>query len=361
MERQMFRAVRLTLLMGTVLSCMAPESSEQTTEADFTTTIPTEGLERDVEQVFYLGPSATLQVIDETGKAKYLPEPSQSDDEASSGPYTAAYRFGNGACDFSKTVEFKAAFPGHTKPLWVPDGIGSGASEEPSSGVPVRYTFTNPPAEYLGGGVSFCVRFKTVLAAGLGSETGTSTASTSSPSVSENSDASPGPNMPSEPQDQESGNLPDKHPEVDLELGPPVHGGAHESILQPDLTNEHKDGVTDPPPVTFHSSRSTTDTTTSQPATSAHHRKQTLQASSVLSESRENSTEKTLPATEDGHEVQSGDGDHNGAPPRRLDEASAVKEAYLTVVVHSAAWSLAGGMGAVSSLSIVASALLQIS
>ncbi|CBZ56333.1 unnamed protein product [Neospora caninum Liverpool] len=164
MERQLFRAVCLTLLVGAVLSCVASETSEQKTEVDFTATIPKGGLERDLEQVFSLGPSGKLQVVDETGDAVYLPQPSEGADEQSSDSYSAAYLFENGVCDFTKKVVFKEAFPGYTKPLWVSDETPSGESEKASTGGIVKYTFTNPPAEYVGGRVSFCVRFRTVLA-----------------------------------------------------------------------------------------------------------------------------------------------------------------------------------------------------
>nr|CCA30031.1 hypothetical protein NCLIV_069050 [Neospora caninum Liverpool]CEL71244.1 TPA: hypothetical protein BN1204_069050 [Neospora caninum Liverpool] len=341
MEGQLFRAVCLTLLMGTVLSCVASETSQQKFEANFTTTIPKEGLERDVEQVFYLGPSSTLQVIDETGKAKYLPEPSQSDDEASSGPYTAAYLFENGACDFTQTVEFKDAFQGYTKPLWVLEESDSVETEGASMGGPLRYTFTNPSAEYLGGGSSFCVRFKTVLATGSDSHTKTSTPATSSQGDSqgsskpENGEAleqnqnGGGPSPPS------AGNPGPSEQDSDRPEEEGVGGLSEEAKAESPVLPPHSSSIVD----------SGLSSHESPPTTDAHQANQ--------------KTEQGLsPAPEDaGASVPGKDGDglssssieeHIGSRLRRLSEDPPVKDAFLTIVVHSGALSIAGGMSALS-------------
>ncbi|CBZ56346.1 unnamed protein product [Neospora caninum Liverpool] len=355
MERQLFRAVCLPLLLGTVLSCVASETSEQKPAANFTTTIPKEGLERDVEQVFYLGPSSTLQVIDETGKAKYLPEPSTSSDASLAESYPAAYQFENGACDFSKTVDFKAAFPGYTKPLWVADEKGSGASGEASSGGPVRYTFTNPPAECLSGVLSFCVRFKTVLAAGSDSATSSSTAGTT-----ENSDLSTQPGDTGEGEEEGEGD--NKPTQPNGGVSPPKPGAGGTNVVPengvsggkgppsaaeiPDQGVSSNGGIEgDRLPEKIGSPEHTSDTQVVDT---------NLPASITFSTSTEKSAETTLSATENGHEVQSGDAEDNRAPSRRLGDTPAVKEAYLTVVVHSAAWGSAGGMGAALGLLLTA-------
>ncbi|CBZ56345.1 unnamed protein product [Neospora caninum Liverpool] len=361
MERQLFRAVCLTLLLGTVLSCVASETSEQKPAANFTTTIPKEGLERDVEQVFYLGPSSTLQVIDETGKAKYLPEPSTSSDESLAESYPAAYRFENGACDFSKTVDFKAAFPGYTKPLWVADEKGSGASGEASSGGPVRYTFTNPPAECLSGVLSFCVRFKTVLAAGSDSATSSSTAVTSAgdsdsqlPDDDQNNDEPPAKAEPDKTPngDSSSGGDSSISPEAPTQPAPSVGGGQKDEGKTPT-------GVPSPGDLVVVPTR--TGIRAETPKLTALDSSPILNGPS-LPGSTEKLTENTLSATEDGHEVQSGNAEDNRAPLRRLADTPAVKEAYLTVVVHSAAWGSASGMGAVFGLFLTAvTALLHFS
>ncbi|CBZ56340.1 unnamed protein product [Neospora caninum Liverpool] len=347
MERQLFRAACLTLILGTVLSCVASDTTGLETEADFKTTIPKEGLQRDLEQVFSLGPSSTLQVIDETGKAVYLPEPSQSVDGASSGPYSAVYRFDNGACDFSKTIEFKDAFPGYTKPLWVHEDSDSVESGKVSVRGPVRYTFTNPPEEYLGGGLSFCVRFKTVVAAGSDAETSTSTPSTAE---SSGSGGYPSGELP----DADSGGG-DENPKDQTEEAPAPPSGT--SDKEPAQNNpgsggpgseqgqdSHHQSVPAPDVSQGSSSLSKQDSRDLNRKTDVL--RKNVPESSPLSTSTEKSAETTLSATENGHEVQSGKGEDNRAPLRRLADTPAVKEAYLTVVVHSAAWGSAGGMGA---------------
>ncbi|KEP62263.1 UNVERIFIED_CONTAM: Toxoplasma gondii family A protein [Hammondia hammondi] len=178
MTRQIFRAVPLTLLICAVLPSVASKTSEPNAEADFTATIPKAGLQGDVEKVFFLGPSNTLQVIDQTGAAVYLPEKSANAQETSSKPYSVAYRFEKGACDFTKTVNFKDAFRGYTTAVWDQEQTDSEMGGGGSAERVVKYRFTNPPAEYLGERLSFCVRFKTVLALTTDSGTSTSTVAT---------------------------------------------------------------------------------------------------------------------------------------------------------------------------------------
>ncbi|CBZ56347.1 unnamed protein product [Neospora caninum Liverpool] len=358
MERQLFRAVCLTLLLGTVLSCVASETSEQKPAANFTTTIPKEGLERDVEQVFYLGPSSTLQVIDETGKAKYLPEPSISSDESLAESYPAAYRFENGACDFSKTVDFKAAFPGYTKPLWVADEKGSRASGEASSGGPVRYTFTNPPAECLSGVLSFCVRFKTVLAAGSDSATSSSTAGTTEDSE------------PSGPPGEAPGTgVPDTEGTEGGIQGPGTvtpGGGAGHDGPEPELEEEGKgDGATGKVDGSgSHSEASSTghndaSAQQSSPTPDPHKANQKTEESLPMDPEKAVSSEPG----QDGHDLESGDvGELLDSRLRRISETPVVNDAFLTIVVHSAARGFTGVLEALSVLLfVVASTLLPIS
>nr|CCA30030.1 hypothetical protein NCLIV_069040 [Neospora caninum Liverpool]CEL71243.1 TPA: hypothetical protein BN1204_069040 [Neospora caninum Liverpool] len=338
MEGQLFRAVCLTLLMGTVLSCAASETSQKKAEADFTTTIPKEGLERDVEQVFYLGPSSTLQVIDETGKAKYLPEPSTTSDDALSEQYSVAYRFENGTCDFTQTLVFNDAFPGYTKPLWVPDKSGSAETEGAPSGGRVRYTFTTPPEEYLGGGLSFCVRFKTVLASGSESQTSTSTTATSVTSGETT------PEQETESGDQNSLEGSPNPP------GPPVQGNGsgsseHQPSTQPGVENgERKEEGGDDSSVP---SRESTvvgivaNPPRPPPEAAAHEGNQSMQESLATKSDNAASPE----AHKDGHGLETGvTGEHDGAQLRRLSETSTVKDAFLTIVVHSGACTVSRGM-----------------
>ncbi|CBZ56334.1 unnamed protein product [Neospora caninum Liverpool] len=331
MEGQLFRAVCLTLLMGTVLSCAASETSQKKAEADFTTTIPKEGLERDVEQVFYLGPSSTLQVIDETGKAKYLPEPSTTSDDALSEQYSVAYRFENGTCDFTQTLVFNDAFPGYTKPLWVPDKSGSAETEGAPSGGRVRYTFTTPPEEYLGGGLSFCVRFKTVLASGSESQTSTSTTATS---VTSGETTKPG----------EHGNpKPDANPESgsssEGSLGSSQPQPGHGAGVDDGDGLEEEAGVLDVPHLGGSSAVSShNDTLIPSPDPPVLDKNQSMRAGLALS-----------PTTESGLDINSvSTAKQNGARLRRLSEHFVESDAFLTIVVHSAAWRFAGGMSALS-------------
>ncbi|CBZ56343.1 unnamed protein product [Neospora caninum Liverpool] len=394
MERQIFRAVCLTLLMGTVLSCMASQTSKPTAEADFTTTIPTEGLERDVEQVFSLGPSATLQVIDETGNAKYLPETIESHAEASSGPYSAAYRFDNGACDFSKTIEFKDAFPGYTKPLWVHEESDSVESEKVSVGGPVRYTFTNPPAEYLGGGLSFCVRFKTVVAAGSDAETSTSTPSTSSADSSTEPPPAAPPLEQPEPQqgedqsgaegggsgggggggsgagepgsagpvagengDKKTRKEPTDHGEkVDVLRLPSElkgaqrlrHGGGSQPQSGAPKANENP-AATPAPFSTEETSGDKVQSPTSAPT-------ETSTPTIDVSVPEDGQVTGDANARADGQEDSVSE--KSGTLSRRLSDTNAGKEAYLTILVHSAASDFANGLSATSVFLLAAAATL---
>ncbi|CBZ56339.1 unnamed protein product [Neospora caninum Liverpool] len=362
MQRQLFRAVCLTLLLGTVLSCVASETSEQKPAADFTTTIPKEGLERDVEQVFYLGPSSTLQVIDETGKAKYLPEPSTSSDESLAESYPAAYRFENGACDFTQTVEFKDAFQGYTKPMWVLEESDSVETEGASMGGPLRYTFTNPSAEYLGGGSSFCVRFKTVLATGSDSVTTSTTSRTSNGDSNSRppSTVRPEPDVPSNEDGQENRPNADQPPEPSPSL--PGSGGHQDSSAGEDGKAEgHEQAAQKPNPNLSSVPSGTTGINASSPELPPEGTEQDLESHSVA-EFTQNTTEGTPPAIEDGDAVGIAIRGHNGAPLRRLDETPATEEAYLTLIVHSAAWSSEGRMGAFTAVLLtVAVTLLQVS
>ncbi|CBZ52005.1 unnamed protein product [Neospora caninum Liverpool] len=159
MERHAFQIVLLAFLMAAAVPCAASEASGSEPEPDFTVTISKDGITENSQREFSLGPSATLRVVDETGKATLLPAPS-TDAASEAGQYSVAYVFENGQCNFEKTVAYKDAFPGYSEELWVRTGTEAGTEKE-SAGEVGNYTFTNPPDEYLSGGVSFCVRFTT--------------------------------------------------------------------------------------------------------------------------------------------------------------------------------------------------------
>ncbi|CBZ56337.1 unnamed protein product [Neospora caninum Liverpool] len=361
MERQLFRAVCLTLLVGAVLSCVASETSEQKTEVDFTATIPKGGLERDVQQVFSLGPSGKLQVVDETGDAVYLPQPSEAADEPSSDPYSAAYLFENGACDFTKMVVFKEAFPGYTKPLWVSDETPSGESKKASTRGIVKYTFTNPPAEYVGGRVSFCVRFRTVLAAGSQSETNTGTGGTSSSPGSGNSGGATIPNVP-DTEDDKDQSVPEKPPPSEAVPHPPEDGDPDEPSVLPGQTDHNSVGESVVLPDSLRVAPSRAGIPAPSPESAARDTNPNVREYSPFSESREKPTDETLRVKEGSSAIVTRIRGHDGAPPKRFDETPAVEEAYLTVVVHSAAWSSAAGMGGLPAVFLtVVAALLQVS
>ncbi|CBZ56336.1 unnamed protein product [Neospora caninum Liverpool] len=348
MERQLFRAVCLTLLLGTVLSCVASETSEQKPAANFTTTIPKEGLERDVEQVFYLGPSSTLQVIDETGKAKYLPEPSTTSDDALSEQYSVAYRFENGTCDFTQTLVFNDAFPGYTKPLWAPDKSGSAETEGAPSGGRVRYTFTTPPEEYLGGGLSFCVRFKTVLASGSESQTSTSTTPTSATSNQ------------GEPQEKPPEGGPESPPESPptSQGGGPVPGDQVPGEQQQEAGSEEGEKVEVEIPLLSEDGTDPLSETNSKVSSSGQDSHVEIQNVADSLNSAADAPAANQPE-KGGNNLSSGAiGEPRGARLRRLSGSAEVNDAFLTIVVHSKAWGFADGMIASSIFSLAVAATL---
>ncbi|KEP62262.1 UNVERIFIED_CONTAM: Toxoplasma gondii family A protein [Hammondia hammondi] len=366
MARQTFRGGCLALFIGTVLQCVAAETGQPTAEVDFTTSIPKRGLEGNVEEVFSLGPSGTIQVTDETASAVYQPETSGNSAGTLTDPYGAAYRYMNGACDFTKTVQFKDVFPGYTAKLWTREESGSSERGRDSAGKVVMYTFKNPPAEYLSVGLSFCVRFKTVSAAGSDSQTTVSTPSI--PSSSESADhpnsgetdgeddgGDDAENIPSDemlrpPTAPERPGNPVTKPENGLnedQVSPPGHHDPVPPQVNPSVPQapdsdtqpqEHQDAVPGPGSgtqndnVSVHPSNPPTD-----------HAGQQQPPSDKVEEHVANDIEEG-----------------RGASLRRLDGAAAANEAYLTIVIHSAAWNSARGVGAVlCPLFIVAATLLQ--
>ncbi|KEP65104.1 UNVERIFIED_CONTAM: Toxoplasma gondii family A protein [Hammondia hammondi] len=160
MEHQALRAVLLTFLVATVVPCAASDTNEPESEPDFIVTIGSRGVEGNSQQVFFLGPSAALRVADYSGKAIFLPQPTSPDHDTGAS-YNLAYVYENGHCNFEKIVAYKDAFPGFPLQAWVRTSSDvSTLGESSAKSFPI-YTFTNPPAEYLTGVVSFCVRFTT--------------------------------------------------------------------------------------------------------------------------------------------------------------------------------------------------------
>ncbi|KEP62271.1 UNVERIFIED_CONTAM: Toxoplasma gondii family A protein [Hammondia hammondi] len=394
MEGRILQVACLTLMMGTVLSRMAVESIKPTAESDFTTTIPKAGLEKNVEQVFFLGPSNTLQVIDETSTAVYLPGKSADTEEPPSEPYGVAYRYENGACDFAKTIKFKDAFTGYKTALWVQEQMVWEEIEGESSGKVVKYVFTNPPAEKLGGTVSFCVRFKTVLASGSNSETSTSPPTPSVPSGGAKPDGT------TNPENEDGGSKPVKpglpSPETGVEpelestpvtpppepAGPPASSGHGSGTDDPVAGAE--DGKGDSPgdegeegdsalgltSSSSSSSHANTHASSSRPTVeqTGDNNEDSFALPSVHRKPIQGETQATIQdsvaaagfETTD-HHLEHGISAEGGARLRRLTEKPVATEAFLTIVVHSAAWGVAGGMGLLSvSLLTVATALFLV-
>ncbi|KYF40475.1 Toxoplasma gondii family A protein [Toxoplasma gondii ARI] len=248
MKGQIRRAVCLTLLVGTVISCYASETNEHSGEADFITTIPKTGLIKNVEQVFSLGPSSTLRVVDDTGKAIYLPKATESTDQNSPETYTTAYPYRHGGCDFTEKILFKDVFPGYQSPLWVREESDSESIEKGSSAKSVVYTFTNPSAQYLGRGLSFCVRFKTVLPSGSSFQTSTPSPSSSGSAGLGNSDSSVEPPSPTPEEEEEKKVFPTDDTAGDGGSSSPSGenvsqpGGAPDSQRDKDSGNHHTEG-----------------------------------------------------------------------------------------------------------------------
>ncbi|EPT25325.1 Toxoplasma gondii family A protein [Toxoplasma gondii ME49] len=371
MKGSIFRAACLTLLVGAALSCVATESSDPKTEADFTATIPKGGLEKNVEKVFNLGPSSTLQVIDETGEAVYLPKPSVSADDSSSERYSVAYPYTNGACDFTQTIKFMDAFPGYTTPLWVRTQSDSEKPQPATSIGALMYTFTNPPAEYLGEGTTFCVRFKASLA--------NSSQSTKPPAPSDVEDTgssdNPGDNVtedttesPSQGTDGSASGPGSTHPENDAEehedgesLGQDQQGRMDKSSLgkEPPMLDQGNSS----PATTGAGAHEKNESVSGVPAPGGPEDKSENETDS-LTPSAEGTPSQTVDAsktegsrltgdgtTEMNHKrVIDGDGigSHSYSRLRRLSDASSTNDVFLTIVVHSAAWEFSGGVSAAS-------------
>ncbi|KAF4643262.1 Toxoplasma gondii family A protein [Toxoplasma gondii] len=189
MERLALRAVLLTVVAANVFRS---EASESKAEPDFTVTITEKGVQEDMQQFFSLGPSATLRVVDESNSAILLPQA-----EGGEAQDSVAYEFENGHCNFGKTIAYKDMFSGYTQQVWTRSPAEAGTGEQPGGKTSI-YTFTNPPVEYLNGGVSFCVRFMTKSAVTTTTTTTTpatttaATAQSSAPSEGSSSDSTGG-------------------------------------------------------------------------------------------------------------------------------------------------------------------------
>ncbi|CBZ56365.1 unnamed protein product [Neospora caninum Liverpool] len=369
MESSPLRAFWLTVLIGGFLPCVLCDTSDLTAvDPDFTVSIPKDGLPRDLEEVFFLQPAGTLRVIDETGSAVYMPQMSTDSEDgaparirtdsgdASSETYSAAYAFVNGKCDFTKEIQYKDAFPGYSQPIWVWTASADAAEAKASSGGAVaNFTLTNPPEEYLTEVVSFCVRFKTFLAAG--SSTTTTTTSTGMPTASNIVSNPTG--GPSEHTESSRPNTPQAGGSTgsggnEASGSPGVHKGEEGQQLE-DKGEAQGSAPAVPapgvPPTTEHQ----------QHGDGASHPKEQDNAVSAPTQNAENNggsqlTHGDMTGAEEADSGETVEGEMS-ARARRLSDTPT--ESYLTIVVHSAAWGLAGGIGAISAFVLCIAAALS--
>nr|CEL65961.1 TPA: hypothetical protein BN1204_017911 [Neospora caninum Liverpool] len=389
-KRHALQIVLLAFLLAAAVPCAASEASGSEPEPDFTVTISKEGIAENSQREFSLGPSATLRVVDETGKATLLPAPGAAGD-SEAGQYSVAYVFENGQCNFEKTVAYKDAFPGYSEELWVRTGTEAGTGEE-GTGEVGNYTFTNPPDEYLSGGFSFCVRFTTNPAATsttTPSPITTSLATTVRPSASSDGSSSdptlggasgnaagPG-NQDGHGSDGEA-QTEDKRPvEEEVERPGVPAGPSHvqeESGLRGSVPDHTVAGSSENQVASEHTS-SPIATTPSRSSSDLTNEEQTtpnmvITTSPTLADSSLPSGTKgssTAPAPLSTLEISAslGSSDNKGADGdgharlRRLSDSEASEAKYLTIVVHSAAYGSTAGTSlvAASVLAMTASVL----
>ncbi|EPR60683.1 Toxoplasma gondii family A protein [Toxoplasma gondii GAB2-2007-GAL-DOM2] len=340
MERQALRGLILFLIVVALMPCAASDVDGSKIQPDFIVTIGEKGVEENIEQVFSLGPSATLRVVDESNKAILLPERSAATEGTAAG-YTVAYAFENGRCNFGKQVAYKDAFLGYAQPVWVHALPDAGAEGKPVA-VVSNYTFTNPPVEYLSGGVSFCVRFTTSLSA-------TSTTTTTSPttqSVISTEAAEPTPNTdvedstthtdsdaPSSGSSGEPGSQPSTDETQDGSGGSQSPSGTPQQESEPKIGEgkENEDGELPKEPGR-------------------------VEANEVDPRAPQSATGSSVPTvpmvdlrSQHGATHHAVDADGHGRL-RRLSGADDSEVKYLTIVVHSAACGSAAGTFMVSAV-----------
>ncbi|KEP65107.1 UNVERIFIED_CONTAM: Toxoplasma gondii family A protein [Hammondia hammondi] len=409
MARQALRAALLTFLVLAVAPYAAFEARGSETEPDFIVTISSNGVEENTQQVFSLGPSATLRVVDESAKAFFLPQSTTVDQDSEPG-YNFAYVFENGRCNFGRTLAYKDVFPGHSQPVWVRSASShenAGGSEAEDS-IPI-YTFTNPPAERLNGGVSFCVRFTTDSAVTSTTTTSPTTAavvtasdasatSASMSAVSTGSEASPSPgggssgsseesgggtsaeDSGSDPQPPESSTLSEDNPqnppsvggdnhETDQEGSEATNGDGSSDATDPSLgpvgPSEQQGKLTPPSPGPSPKDPGVSNDLAEQSQNSQHstsNESSPLAGNAHASGAEESNTAQSS-KTPVSQRIPSATPVIKGTASedlttrlRRLSDTDASAVKYLTIVVHSAATGLSAGTLTLSGalLSIVA-------
>ncbi|KYF40474.1 toxoplasma gondii family A protein, partial [Toxoplasma gondii ARI] len=256
-----------------------------------------------------------------------------------SGQYGTAYLFLNGTCDFDKTIQLKDAFPGYPKPLWVrEESSSSGKGEEASSKRSVRYIFTNPPEEYLGEVTSFCVRFKTVQASGSNTETSTTAPTTSATSSGAQTGGTTIPgdgNVTVEPVEPSV-------PSPPLE-GKPGADGQDTPSPEEDGDDEQRDEVAESPKGSLQTGGHPGGAEAPRGPAAPDMKPSADPIPSLTPGNTADSGVKDKEADAQGGGEQPG-----SARLRRLSVTPEAEEAFLTIVIHSAAWSVAGGISALS-------------
>ncbi|KYF40472.1 toxoplasma gondii family A protein, partial [Toxoplasma gondii ARI] len=234
----------------------------------------------------------------------------------------------------------------------------SGKGEEASSKRSVRYIFTNPPEEYLGEVTSFCVRFKTVQASGSNTETSTTAPTTSATSsgaqtggttISGNGDVTAKPENPEQHADGSGTPSPPSSDNIGSG-GQEVPGAG--AAVDGDQDEEGKDEEVETPAAIPPVAGDGAEGPESHPEQG-------------LPNEKDNANVRPSPPGDNGEsEAQKeadaqGGGDQLGsARLRRLSVTPEAEEAFLTIVVHSSTWCVAGGISALSFLLSAAVAIL---
>ncbi|KFH14211.1 Toxoplasma gondii family A protein [Toxoplasma gondii MAS] len=338
MERQALRGLILFLIVVALMPCAASDVDGSKIQPDFIVTIGEKGVEENIEQVFSLGPSATLRVVDESNKAILLPERSAATEGTAAG-YTVAYAFENGRCNFGKQVAYKDAFLGYAQPVWVHALPDAGAEGKPVA-VVSNYTFTNPPVEYLSGGVSFCVRFTTSPSA---TSTTTTTSPTTQPVISTEA-AQPTPNA-----DVENNT-------THADSNAPSSGSSSEPGSQPSTDETQDESGASQSPETQQESEPKIGEGKENEDGELPKEPGRVEANEVDPRAPQSATGSSAPTVlmvdshpQNGANHHAVDADDHGRL-RRLSGADDSEVKYLTIVVHSAACGSAAGTFMVSAV-----------
>ncbi|RQX70367.1 Toxoplasma gondii family A protein, partial [Toxoplasma gondii CAST] len=230
--------------------------------------------------------------------------------------------------------------------------------EEASSKRSVRYIFTNPPEEYLGEVTSFCVRFKTVQASGSNTETSTTAPTTSATSSGAQAG---GTTIPGNGDVTAKPENPEQNPEGSGTPSPPLNdsiGSGGEDVPGPGATvggdqdEEGKDDKLESPAAIPPVAGDGAEGPESHPEQGLPNENDNANLPpSPTGDNGESEAQKKADAQGGGDQLGS-------ARLRRLSVTPEAEEAFLTIVVHSSTWCVAGGISALSFLLSAAVAIL---